>query len=69
MICLFIYMFMCLCIIIWLNFLPVVSGDGVIRVAAVPSEFDSEALAASDLMALHSSQQLSALAGEHGPDD
>lgn len=49
--------------------LPIMSGDGVIGVAIVPSKFDSETFAASNLMSLHSSQELGTLTSEHGSND
>jgi hypothetical protein len=42
------------------------SGDGVRGVASVLTELDLEALAASDLMSLHSTEELGGLPCEHG---
>ena len=43
-------------------------GDGINSVSVVLGVLDLEAAAASDLVALHSSEELSGLAREHRPD-
>ncbi len=45
------------------------SCDSIASVAVVLAELNAEALAACDLMTLHASEELSRLAGEHGPND
>jgi hypothetical protein len=45
------------------------SGNGVIWVASVACVLDSQTFASSDFVALHSSQELSTLASEHGTHD
>ena len=42
------------------------SGNRVIRVASVVTELYSEALTTSDLMSLHSTEELGGLPCEHG---
>lgn len=44
-------------------------GNGILGVADISSELDAKAFAACDLVSLHSSQELSALSSEHGPND
>jgi hypothetical protein len=48
---------------------PIVGGHTIVTVARVLSVLDQETSLLGHRMALHSSQQLRGLAGEHGPKD